>query len=268
MRLGCVSQYRKWERADWKSQKFSSPLLLTAALPTIFFKVHFSKCIFQKFFFSKCIFHRCYFQSCIVKSVLFGVEKCKLEISEVFISWRERPRTVGWGKRTQPVHLFIRPNFEKRFTKYIFEWNKKTFQFWNISVQITNISKRTQPVHLFILPNFQKRFTNHWKCEKSTHPINVCICGWMWYHVFLNFMSFNIRLFSFQSCIYLARSPFWEKWKCVPIIRCRCIRSVQVWKLSWQSFYALTLLSAQALHLRPRSRSLRWASHHFFKTPT
>ena len=28
-----------------------------------------------------------------------------------------------------------------------------------------------------------------------------------------------------------------------------CIRSIRVWKLSWQSFYALTLLSAQALHL-------------------
>ena len=37
-----------------------------------------------------------------------------------------------------------------------------------------------------------------------------------------------------------------------------CIRSIQVWKLSWQSFYALTLLSAQAVHLPPKSRSPRW----------
>ena len=40
-----------------------------------------------------------------------------------------------------------------------------------------------------------------------------------------------------------------------------CIRSIQVWKLSWQSFYALTLLSAQDLH-HPTSQieiPPRWA---------
>ena len=49
-----------------------------------------------------------------------------------------------------------------------------------------------------------------------------------------------------------------------------CIRSIRVWKLSWQSFYALTLLSAQALHLPtsqieiPKMSPAPFFKHHIF----
>ena len=54
---------------------------------------------------------------------------------------------------------------------------------------------------------------------------------------------FKIQVNFSCSCYFWPLSLFW-KMKDFLLSALACIRSIQVWKLSWQSFYDLTLLSA------------------------